>query len=292
MSLLYFKVPRQEGESVRSEIWTLPHFYEPVHFHEECQLTYILESEGILFIGNQIDRFARDELYLIGKNLPHVFRNDDIYFKEKGKSKARAISIFFSSEILQNIIKEIPESLFMNKLLENSAFGIRLTKDEALKIKKQLVKLVKLTGFSRVMMLLTILNKISLSSSSELLSKKMHIPLAQEHRLKLNKVFEYAMSHYREKITLEEVAALINYSPTAFCRFFKQHTLKTFSQFIIEIRISNACRLLEEGLSNVSEACYSTGHGNISNFHRHFKTMVGTTPLMYKKNIKPSDSDN
>jgi AraC-like DNA-binding protein len=285
---LYFKVPRQKEESVRVESWSLPRFFDPIHFHEECQLTYILESEGMLFIGNQVDRFGKNELYLIGKNLPHVFRNDSRYTQNNSRLKARAISVFFSAETIEQLIKEIPESLHLIKLIESSSVGLRVSSESASQIKRSMIRLAESQGFERVLLLFSILNAIALSNSTELLSTKTHLPLEQEDRNRLNKVYEFTMIHYKERISLEQVAALINYSPTSFCRFFKQRTLKTFSQFLIELRISKACRLLDEGLANVSEACYSSGYNNISNFHRHFRLQTGMTPHMYKKRVNVS----
>lgn len=117
-----------------------------------------------------------------------------------------------------------------------------------------------------------------------MLMTKTPIILEPEDNQKIDKVFNYLMDNYMGKITLEAVAELINVTPNSFCRYFKQRTNKTFSRFLIEVRISKACKVLFEG-ENVAEECYSSGYNNISNFHRHFKQITGMTPNGYKKKI-------
>ncbi|WP_416171515.1 helix-turn-helix domain-containing protein [Algoriphagus boritolerans] len=60
---------------------------------------------------------------------------------------------------------------------------------------------------------------------------------------------------------------------------------KTFSRFLIEVRIANACKLLFQDDFNASECCYSCGYNNLSNFHKHFKSVTGMTPLEFRKNM-------
>ena len=78
MEPVYFKVPRQDEETVRVEYWNLPRFYEPFHYHEECQLTLILASSGSVFMGNSLVEYTEGDLFFMGENLPHVLRDDNI----------------------------------------------------------------------------------------------------------------------------------------------------------------------------------------------------------------------
>ncbi|MNR28238.1 Helix-turn-helix domain protein [compost metagenome] len=72
-------------------------------------------------------------------------------------------------------------------------------------------------------------------------------------------------------------------NPAAFCRFFKAKTNRTLLDFIKEVRIGFAAKLLIEGTCNVSEACYSSGHNNLSNFNKHFKEIKGQSPRSFVK---------
>jgi AraC-like DNA-binding protein len=283
MEPICFKVPMQLEKSIRVEYWNLNVFFDPIHYHDECQLTYIINSTGIAFIGNRLVRFEKDQLYLIGKNIPHVFKNDDQYYGEKAKKEARAISVFFSSEIFQKVFADLSELNHLNKLLEDSSMGIRLVGPEAKRIESSMKSLLTLEGFDKAMTLFSILNRMYLAKKIEHISPRIHFPLDQEDRDRLNKIFDYTIQHHQERISLKEVSSLINMSPTAFCRYFKLRTLKTYFQFLIEVRISKACKLINDKGSNVSEACYSSGYNNISNFHRHFRNVTGMTPSKFKK---------
>jgi len=281
---LYFKVPRLAEETVRAEMWDLQFFYDPIHYHEECQITFVLESDGVLFVGDRLTQFRSGELFVIGKNTPHVFRHDTSYYQGRTPRHARAISIFFNSESILNIINTIPESSSMQKFMESAKLGIKLDKTQAAALKSHVRKVLDTKGMERVIQLLTILHKISIHKDLEILMTKTPMILEPEDGQKLDKVFNYLMDNYREKITLDQVAEMINVTPSAFCRYFKLRTQKTFSRFLIEVRIGKACKSLQEG-ENVTEACYSSGYNNISNFHRHFKQITGLTPNEYKKKI-------
>ena len=98
-----------------------------------------------------------------------------------------------------------------------------------------------------------------------------------------NKICNYTLSNYKKDITLEEVASLSNLSITSFCRYFKLMTKKTFYDFLIEIRVSHACRLLIENKLPTEMICFDCGFNNVSNFYRHFKKVTGMTPLDYKR---------
>lgn len=277
---VHFKVPRLEEETVKAEMWDLQYFYDPIHYHEECQITFILESEGILFIGDRLTKFHRGELFVIGSNTPHVFRHEKAYYQGQTSQHARAISIFFNSKSILNIINDLPESSSLDKLMETANYGFKIERPQATVLKGQIKKILDTSGMERVIELLTLLNKLSIQKDLEILMTKTPMILEPEDGQKLDKVFTYLMESYREKITLEKVAALINITPSAFCRYFKHRTQKTFTRFLIEVRIGKACKMLLEGES-VAEACYSSGYNNSSNFHRHFKRITGLTPKEY-----------
>ena len=281
---VYFKVPRLAEETIRAEMWDLQYFYDPIHYHEECQITFILESEGILFIGDRITKFNRGELFVIGPNTPHVFRHEVAYYQGQTNRHARAISIFFNSESVLNIIKDLPESSTLGNLMETANYSFKIEVPQAALLKGHIKKVLDTSGMDRVIELLTLLNKMSNQKNLEILMTKTPMILEPDDVKKLDKVFTYLMDSYRDRITLKNVAALINVTPSAFCRYFKYRTQKTFSSFLIEVRIGKACKVLLEG-ENVAEACYSSGYNNISNFHRHFKRVTGLTPTEYKKTI-------
>ena len=286
MEPLYFKIPRSEEETIRIESWELNFFFDPIHFHEDCQLTYILEGDGDIFIGETISPFNKGDVFLIGKNIPHVLRNSDSYYQNPNLH-ARAISVFFSQDTLMKIFNLLPETAALQKLLSFSAHGIKLSGKTASEVHQGLERMLKLQQFDCFLEFMGILNSISKADDINLISKtSMPLHSVSEDNKKITRVFEYVMANFHRKITLEEISSIVNMSPTAFCRFFKQRTLKTFSNFLIEIRIGNACKMLVEDDYNTTQCCFFNGYNNVSNFHRQFRKVTGMTPSEYKQKVK------
>ncbi len=286
MQPLYFKVPRLKEETVRVECWDLDSFFEPIHFHEEFQITLILQGEGALFVSESMVPFKKGEIYLLGKNLPHVFRNKELDFLTGQGKKVQAISVFFNQDVLKNILTDIPEAYAIQKLVDSSIYGIKVSKEMQDIVGQHLRTLPNKKQFGKVLGLLEILEHISKDNNLDFVSS-LGLPIhsVQENISKINVVFDYVRTNYNEKITLKEVAAMVNMSPTAFCRYFKYKSQKTFSRFLIEVRIANACRLLCQDDLNTSECCYSSGYNNLSNFHKHFKSVTGMTPLEFRNSV-------
>jgi AraC-like DNA-binding protein len=286
MQPLHFKVPRLKEETIRVECWDLDNFFEPIHYHEEFQISLILEGEGSLFVAESVIPFEKGEIYLFGKNLPHVFRNKNFAFEGSGHCKAKAVSVFFNQDVLKNALMDIPEAYAIQRLIDFSVYGVKVSDCRQADISRKLALLPDKNSFERFLGLLDILECISKDNNLNFISS-LGVPLhsVQENLPKINLVFDYVRKNFSEKISLKQVAALVNMSPTAFCRYFKYKSQKTFSRFLIEVRIANACRLLYQDDFNTSECCYSSGYNNLSNFHKHFKSVTGMTPLEYRNSI-------
>ena len=286
MDAIYFKVPRLLEETVRVEFWDLPYFYEPIHFHQECQITYILEGQGTIIVGSEIGDFTEGDLFFLGKNIPHVLRHDERYYQDNSKLHAKAISIFFLESTFRKIFDEIPETNGLDNLLSQSKYGIHVSLEEAVKIAPLIKRIKNEGGVNKLLSFLAILNMIAKCKKAELISTSIPDVYGKDENKKLNRVFCHIMSHFHETVKLDDVAELANMTPTAFCRFFKIRTNKTFSRFLIDVRINRACKLLSDGNSNVLETYSACGYNNSSNFHRHFKRNTGYTPREFKHNTR------
>jgi len=286
MEPLCFRVPRNVQETIRVEHWSLPYFYDYYHFHQECQITYVLKGSGTLYSAGFSTDFHEDELYLIGKNVPHVFKSDKSD-TEPGESaeEAQAISIFFDGDQFSGFFGEFPEAHSLVSLIGDSSQGIKVVSDCSSDLKDWTTSLLKTEGFERILLLVKILSFLTKNNEVRLLSAikySVNDPLDSN---KLNKVFNYINENYKSPISLEEVASQINMTPSAFCRFFKRRTKNTFSNYLIETRIATACKLLLQKDVTVSESCYESGYNSTSNFHRHFRRVTGHSPIEYKKRI-------
>ncbi|MDZ7694033.1 MAG: AraC family transcriptional regulator [Balneolaceae bacterium] len=156
----------------------------------------------------------------------------------------------------------------------------------------RMVSLLEQTGFSKFIEILSILNELAETNEYEYLAdiSSLQPPSDKESR-KVNDVINYILNNYKEDIELETIAGIAHYSKAAFCKFFKQRTRKTFSQFLNEVRISQACKMLQKTDLNISRIGYESGYNNISHFNRQFKKYTGLTPREYSQKFEASKED-
>ncbi|UCS91859.1 AraC family transcriptional regulator [Echinicola marina] len=284
MKPLLFKIAKTEEESIRILQEDYPYFYDNLHYHSETQIMVILEGEGTYFVGDAIGNFKAGDIFILGSNLPHFFRSDKSYYEENTHLRSKNISIIFSLESLGEKFLELPEFYAIKQLLHYSKRGLMVQGNARTKLYQSANKMLHKKGIERLIYLLKQLHKLSRSNELMALS---HINFDHEPKptdtKKVNTVINFIMDNFSKDITLAEVANVANLSVNAFCRFFKQHTRKTFSQFLNEIRIGHACKqLIEEGYS-VKEVAFDSGYYNISYFNRQFKSITGYTPSQYIK---------
>lgn len=287
MQAQYYKLPKQfhQSISVRKDILTA--FYDHWHYHSELELVYILKGEGTRFIGDDISRFSSGDLVLMGAGLPHVWKSDEAYFKADSKKKVSAIVLHFGSNFCGQALWDLPEMNAVKKLLEIAPRGISYALPEGHSIKKKLKALPEQDSFDRLLNLLSLLNELAQTENSTILSG---IPFAehyQEHHSKrIDKIYDYILNHFEKEIKLEHLASLANMTPASLCRFFRQKTRKSVSEFINEVRIGFACKLLIEGKLPISDICFRCGYNNLSYFNRQFKKIIGQSPGLYQEKKK------
>jgi AraC-like DNA-binding protein len=286
MDPLCFKVPRNVQETIRVEHWSLPFFYDYYHYHNECQLTFVRKGSGKLYSSGFNSDFKKGELYLIGKNVPHVFKSDkSSKSSDNPADRAEAVTIFFDGDQFISFFDEFPEAHSLVKLIDNSRSGIKVLQGVNDEIRDHVNEMLDAEGFERIILLARILSFLTKSNEVRVLSAVKYSLNDPYDSKKLNKVFDFINQNYKRQISLEEVAAQINMTPSAFCRFFKRRTKNTFSNYLIETRIATACKLLLQKDVTVSESCYESGYNSTSNFHRHFRRVTGYSPIEYKKKI-------
>ncbi|GAB3331455.1 AraC family transcriptional regulator [Larkinella ripae] len=286
MKPLLFRVPTVDDRSFRVQVDDGPHFYDRLHFHPELQLTLIKESVGTQVVGDRIDRFRPYDLLLLGANLPHVFRNDPDYFTDQTGYRALSYSVYLSPEHLRQTFFGMPELNHLSQLFQDARRGVRIRFNEAVSVTAHMEQLHLLRPFEQLMTLLTVLDRMASDSRRELLSITAYEqPRRPDDHQRLDNVFTYILNHYALPITLEDVAGQAHLTPSAFCRFFRLHTRKTFSQLLNEVRIEHASRLLQESKLPIGQIAFSCGYTNLSNFNRQFKLITGLTPGQYIKAI-------
>ena len=283
MKALSFKVPKTEYESIRVQVDRQPYFYDNFHYHPEIQISYILEGSGTRIIGNSFGRFNKDELYIIGSNIPHIFKSDRLFY-EKGAPSSHAISFYFTENAFGDQFFHLPETKEISNLLIDSKKIVYFAGEFVSLLRQNFVEITNTESFEKLHMFLKILSKVTKLKNRKLLSKTTHEQRnTEKFGKRINDIFDFVINNYEKSISLEKAAEIANLSTTAFCRFFKERTRKSFTEFVNEVRIGEACKLLIINEFNISQICYEVGFNNISNFNRKFKEITNITPKEYRK---------
>lgn len=260
------------------------YFYNPLHYHPELELTLVIKSFGQRRVGDHIENFGPGDLVLLGPNVLHVWKNDEIFLKEDAKIKAQAIVVKFLPEFAGTDIMERPEMKKIHQLItQTSLSGIKLTGKLRDRVEQIILGLPSLDDTGRFIGLLEILYTISNSQDFELLASSNFQNEKEANTHRINVILDYIMDNYQEDLSLELVASQINMNKNAFCRFFKKSTRKSLITMINEVRISKACQNLVETEMDILQVCYACGFNNISNFNKAFKKLKGISPRAYRK---------
>lgn len=263
---------------------SFPYYPTPWHYHPEYELVLVLRSSGRKIIGDHVSRFTDGDLVLIGPNLPHVYDNDPAYYEEDSQLRAEAIVIHFDEDFLGKSFFQLPEMKKVRQLFKSAQQGLQMEGKVRQQIAEKMALMLDLSPARRLTELLNVLILLSQSEETRLLASPGFVQTyGRSEAERLDPVFAYLMQHFTEHVSLDEVAAMANMSPQSFCRFFKHCTRKTFLEFLNELRVGHACRLISENRYNISEIGYKSGFNNLSNFNRQFRRVMGKTPTAYRK---------
>jgi AraC-like DNA-binding protein len=266
-----------------------PYFTNVFHFHEECELVYVTESQGKRIIGNNVQYFEKGDIVFLGANLPHVWYNDKEYFHPDSTLKARAIVVYFRQDIFGDRFFQLQETRQLADFFVRARRGIKILGHSWKEVAREMKLLPEKKGLDRVIGLLNILDIFSQTTEFQYLADSGYShAYTQKDNHKIDRVFRFVLNNYHRNISLQEIAELTHLTPQSFCRFFKNRTRKSFIQFVNEVRIGQACRKLVEEDWTVAEVAYACGFSNLSNFNRFFKEATGKTPRAYRHEISLS----
>ncbi|MFC3414556.1 AraC family transcriptional regulator [Algoriphagus hitonicola] len=281
------RIPEDKAFVIRELI--APYFDVNWHFHSEYQLFTALEGRGTRFIGDHVRGFKEGDMVLTGPNLPHLWRNDQAYFEPGSTLKTHGIVIYFPEDFLRNSVFELEEFESIALMLQKSERGIEIFGKTNQWIKSQMIELLQERGVERIIRFIKILEAIATSSECKQIADAAYINTHKEsEKDRMGQVYEYVMQHFQTKVSLEKVAELANLSPSAFSRFFKARVNKSFSDFLTDLRVSHACKLLHDSDLNISEVAYKSGFLTLSNFNKLFRERMNQTPGEYRREFLSS----
>ena len=278
-----FEWVEQRGDrSIRYLDHGYPHMLVRWHYHEEYELHLITETSGKVFIGDYIGNFSPNSLILVGPNLPHNWISN-IEKGERVELRDRVIN--FSHDLITACDSVFPETRALAPFWQRAEYGIEFL--DATKIPEAVAlfeEIAESTGFRRLTRFWTLIELLAAMTDYRVLSSSTYLPITDEKILnRLNQALDLIFEHYHTGISLEEVAAHVNVSPTYFSKFFKKATGHRFIEFINSLLINKACEHLAHSDEPITEICFLVGFNNIANFNRRFYDVKKMTPSEYRK---------
>jgi len=277
MKVLPFKIPKPENDTLVVQEDRATMLYDKLHQHQEIQISLIKKGEGSFIIGDYVGEFSQGNIFIIGENLPHVFHNDP------SDGEVHMISLFFMKSSYGDHFFDLPEFKSLNPLFQASNMGIQL-KDPSEKLVYSMDRITLASKLNRFISFMEILQAISKETMPTLSSAIHRKSYGEEEGKRMRDIFEFSINNFDQNISLNQVAGIANMTPNAFCRYFKQRTNKTYINFLLDIRIGNACKLLTKKTDlSIAEISYKSGFNNLTNFNRKFKSIKGITPSEFRK---------
>ncbi|MBO5633812.1 MAG: helix-turn-helix domain-containing protein [Bacteroidales bacterium] len=260
-------------------------FLFPLHSHREYELNFIEKGTGVLrVVGDSVEEIGPYELTLVaGNELEHAWEQGSCV-----EGDVREITIQFSPDLFPGDLLNKSQFSSISAMLSKASHGLNFSVRTIMRVYSLLDTLSSVTEpFEQYLNFLRILYELSQDGEAKILASSSFARASRDKESRrVMKVKQYVNDHYSEDLRLETLASLAGMTPPAFSRFFKTRTGRTLSDYIIDIRLGNAARLLVDTTQNVSEICYSCGFNNLSNFNRIFKAKRGYTPRDFRTLFK------
>ncbi|WP_394991276.1 helix-turn-helix domain-containing protein [Emticicia sp.] len=281
MKAFFEKIPAIEETTFLARRIVIPYFDAPLHYHPEYELTLIIKGNGKRFVGDSIENFEVGDLVLLGSNLPHFWRSDKSFY-ENEEPISEAIVIQFSTDFVKNILEKLPECRSIVTMLNLSKAGIKFSET----FKPLFAKIIEEKETKRLIALIDLLENLSQTIDYQLLaSEHFNIKPDDAENERMRKILEFTLDNFQNEISIHAIAEIAHLTVPSFCRYFKSRTRKTYVDYLNEIRLSHARKLLINSELGISQVGLECGFRNLSHFHRIFKNQVGVTPLAYRRSF-------
>jgi AraC-like DNA-binding protein len=272
-----------ESAPLNVRFYDYNHFTYPLHFHSEYEIIYIKESTGTRFVGNNIAKYEAGDIFLIGSNLPHYLKSDECYHSGNKDLRVKGTIIQFEKEFMYYAINNYPHFIKIKNLLQESQRGIYFARGSFQKLQNLLEKIPLETGLNQLILFLEILKEMSETDNQQTISTTDFINETIYDTARIDKVISFLNKNYNRNISLEEIASFAAMNTAAFCRYFKSKTGKSFKNYILDMRIGFACKLLLMEDISISQLSSKCGFETISHFNKTFKKNTGYVPSQYRK---------
>ena len=279
---IHFRIPKSDNLALLVQIDEGPHFYNQLHYHPEFQITAIVKGEGILYAGNQMSTFTEGDVFMIGKNVPHLLKSSNVYHNDNSPG-VKGISLFFNKSSFGKQFFELEELSSIKSLLVESKRVIKVEGELQETIFSRIILSPSIKNEKLIISFLEILSLLQQGTKTYINSNQYDLILNNEEGGRFNEILDFTFKNFQKEISIDQISKIALLSRSQFSYFFKLHTGKTYIQFLNELRIENACILLKSNVDTIEQICYNVGFQNVSNFVRHFKKLKGVTPSKFRK---------
>jgi len=253
-----------------------------IHSHKNFELNLITSGSGRRLVGDHIAAFEKNDLVLMGPNLPHCWDVQQCI----GDEKPECIVIHFYEDLIGSALFNTPELKEIRNLLQESSNGIHFHQNVAEQVRPLMKLLAGERGLTSYIQLLQIFQLLLSTSEKDALAATPYTKTYQNDHDRINKVYQYVLENLHAEISQEKAAALLHMAPGSFCRYFRKKTDSTFSAYVKKVRISLAAKMLIESEMRISQISYECGYNSISNFNHHFRALFSKSPSDYRRQFE------
>lgn len=254
------------------------------HAHEEYEVHLITETVGTSFVGDYIGHFAPGSLFLTGPSLPHNWVTEQA---TADQIAVRDMLVQFHDTSLRQTFGAFPELADLQAMLTMAKSGIEFEKFPMARARTLLANVRDSNGSERFFHFIALLTELNRwPDKKELSVTRMSVNISEANQSKINTIVDYVLENYQDQIGLEDAASIANMSATSFSRYFASKTGNRFSDFVNQVRLGHACKMLYETDSQISSICFACGFNSLANFNRQFLKVKGTTPREYRQTAR------
>ena len=283
--ILNERIAISSSNPIRARFYDYRGFTYPWHFHSEYELMFVEQGYGKCLVGDSIIDYRAGDLIFFGSGLPHCMQNCP-EAEENEAYHVCGVNIQLEKDFMQYSFSHYTQFASIRSLLEKAHRGIRFPLAGRSEIAECLKRIPVAHGVEQMIEILRLLQALSAFPRKQFAASPNYLPDPSVFGdKKIEKIIAYLNKRYTQPVSLSEIASYTAMNEAAFCRYFKQETGKTFKQYILDMRIGYACKLLAAGRMNVSQISLECGFESTAHFNRIFKRITGMTPTSYRESI-------
>jgi len=286
MKVRYEEVILKEDESFQIGVFQDNLSKSSWHYHNSYEISFITEGTGKRIVADSMVEFHPGDLIFIGGHLPHVWIADKELHHPSGRT-LEMVSLHFTADVIPEPILELPEFRFVAQAVELAQRGMQIVGDTLNAVSEIMLQLPYQESFERMMNFYSMMNIIGRSDSNILLASDDYLKTRfQPASKRIAIIHDYLMNHFQDEIDLKKLADLVNMAEGSLCRYFKSKMKMTLFEYLNQIKVESACKLLMNRDLGIIDVSLDSGFNNLSHFNKQFKKVKGMTPSAYRKQFR------